>query len=42
MGVMNAYLRLKKVTKGLVEFDISSEKGLGTVVRIVMPLEIRI
>ena len=42
VGMMNAYLRLKKITKGLVEFDISSEKGLGTVVRIVMPLEIRI
>ena len=42
VGMMNAYLRLKKITKGLVDFDISSEKGLGTVVRIVMPLEMRI
>ncbi len=42
VGMMNAYLRLKKSTKGLVEFDISSEKGLGTVIRIVMPLEMRI
>ena len=42
VGMMNAYLRLKKMTKGLVELDISSEKGLGTVVRIEIPLEIKI
>ncbi|MBR3515681.1 MAG: histidine kinase [Lachnospiraceae bacterium] len=42
VGTMNAYLRLKKMTKGLVEFELTSEKGVGTMVRIVMPLEIRI
>ncbi len=42
VGTMNAYLRLKKTTKGLVDFEISSEKGVGTMVRIVLPLEIRI
>ena len=42
VGMMNAYLRLKKMTKGLVKFDISSEKGLGTIVKIEIPLEIKI
>jgi two-component system sensor histidine kinase YesM len=42
VGTMNAYLRLKKTTKGLVDFEITSEKGVGTMVRIVLPLEIRI
>ena len=42
VGMMNAYLRLKKMTKGLVRFEISSEEGVGTVVKIEMPREIRI
>ncbi len=42
VGMMNAYLRLKRMTKGLVKFEISSEKGLGTIVRIEIPLEIKI
>ncbi len=42
VGMMNAYLRLKKMTKGLVGFDITSEKGVGTIVRIEIPTEIMI
>ncbi|MCR5250794.1 MAG: histidine kinase [Lachnospiraceae bacterium] len=42
VGMMNAYLRLKKMTKGLVRFEITSEERVGTVVKIEMPLEIRI
>ncbi|MBR5422278.1 MAG: histidine kinase [Lachnospiraceae bacterium] len=41
VGMMNAYLRLKTMTKGRVEFEFSSEQGVGSVVRIGIPPEER-
>ncbi|MBO5031047.1 MAG: histidine kinase [Lachnospiraceae bacterium] len=39
VGVVNACLRLKMVTQNRVKFALESEKGIGTIVQIRMPLE---
>ena len=39
VGIINACLRLKIMTKDKVTFDIESEKGVGTMVSIKIPLE---
>ena len=39
VGIINACLRLKMMTKNKVTFDIESEKGVGTMVSIKIPLE---
>ena len=38
VGMLNACLRLKMVTDDTVLFDIESEKGVGTMVQIRIPL----
>ena len=42
VGIMNAFLRLKLVTGDKAEFKIESERGVGTVIRLLIPLEERI
>ncbi len=39
VGMVNACLRLKIMTKDKVTFDIESEKGVGTMVSIKLPIE---
>ena len=38
VGIMNAFLRLKMVTGDKAEFKIESERGVGTVIRLGIPL----
>lgn len=38
VGILNACLRLRMVTEDAVQFDIESEKGVGTMVQIRIPL----
>ncbi len=38
VGMMNAYLRVKRQSKGRSKFEMESEKGVGTTVRIQIPL----
>ena len=38
VGIINACLRLKMVTEGTVKFELESEQGIGTVVRIWIPM----
>ncbi|MBR3306658.1 MAG: histidine kinase [Lachnospiraceae bacterium] len=38
VGMMNAFLRVSLLTKGRARFEMESEKGLGTTVRISFPL----
>lgn len=38
IGIMNAFLRLKMVTHGEAEIEIDSEVGLGTIIRIGIPV----
>ncbi|MBP5732799.1 MAG: sensor histidine kinase, partial [Lachnospiraceae bacterium] len=42
VGIMNAFLRLKLLTGDKAEFAIESERGVGTVIRLIIPLEERI
>ncbi|MCR5267694.1 MAG: sensor histidine kinase [Lachnospiraceae bacterium] len=42
VGIMNAFLRLKLLTGDQAEFAIESERGVGTVIRLIIPLEERI
>lgn len=39
VGIMNACLRLRMVSSDTVRFQIESEKGAGTIVTVIMPLE---
>ena len=39
VGIINACLRLKMMTNNKVAFDIESEKGVGTMISIKIPLE---
>ncbi len=39
VGIMNAFLRLKLLTGNKAEFKIESERGVGTVIRLMIPLE---
>lgn len=39
VGIINACLRLKMVSNDTVSFDLDSEKGMGTLVQISIPLE---
>lgn len=39
VGIMNACLRLRMVSSDMVRFQIESEKGAGTIVTVIMPLE---
>ncbi|MBO4902704.1 MAG: sensor histidine kinase [Lachnospiraceae bacterium] len=39
VGIMNAFLRLKLVTGDKADFRIESERGVGTVIRLMIPLE---
>lgn len=39
IGMMNACLRLKMVTENTVKFSLESEKGVGTMVQIRIPLD---
>ncbi len=38
VGMMNAFLRLKMLTGGKARFSVESERGVGTVVRMTIPL----
>ncbi len=38
VGIINACLRLKMVTEGNVRFELESEQGIGTIVRIWIPI----
>ena len=38
VGIMNAFLRLKMVTGDKAEFRIESERGVGTIIRLGIPL----
>ena len=40
VGIINACLRLKMVTENRAEFELESEKGIGTFMTIRVPLEI--
>lgn len=39
VGIMNACLRLRMISADTVRFQIESEKGAGTIVTVIMPLE---
>ena len=39
VGIVNACLRLKMITDNQVKFALESEKGVGTMVQIRIPLE---
>ena len=38
IGMMNAFLRLKMVSDGRAEFEIESEQGEGTMIRLLIPI----
>ncbi|MCR5652003.1 MAG: histidine kinase [Lachnospiraceae bacterium] len=38
VGIMNAFLRLKMVTGGKARFFVESERGVGTVIRMTIPV----
>ena len=39
VGIMNAFLRLKLLTGNRAQIEIESERGVGSVFRILIPLE---
>ena len=39
IGILNAALRLKMFTSGRVKFEIESERGVGTIITIRVPIE---
>lgn len=40
VGIVNACLRLKMLTKNTVKFDLESEEGVGTIVSFTVPVDI--
>ena len=41
VGIMNAFLRLKLVSDGKARFEIESERGVGTCVRLLLPVTVK-
>lgn len=39
VGIINACLRLKMVTEGKAQFNLESEKGIGTCILIKVPVD---
>lgn len=39
VGIINACIRLKMMTKDEVKFDLESERGIGTIVTVKIPID---